>query len=306
MMRFWFSGRGVALLLVGAGLLVGVSVTTLRVAHLTSPERRDASSVDLSSLSIDVEKVGFPSSDGISLSAWWMLAGEQAPTLILCHDRGRSKASLINLAIALRDAGFSVLLFDFRGHGESAEARSTYGVKEMRDVLGAIDFVQRRTGDGGIGLYGAGMGAYAAVNAAAARPAVRALVLDALYPDARYRLVRDVFGGWQFGERRLAFLPQGVFELLCGVDPGEPRAEEAIRGLAGRELLLLAPADDTALVSEMRKMYEAVPDHPDVEGNFTVLPGTLGRGLYGERVRRYHARVLDFFRLRLIERETGA
>lgn len=306
MPRFWFSRTGVVLVLLGTALIACVGWTAARVARLTHPARPANAAVDLSSLSIEIEPVAFPSTDGLTLTGWWMPAGDRSAKLILCHDKGQSKETLVNLAIMLREAGFSILLFDFRGHGQSAAARTTYGAKEMRDVLGAMDFIDGRGGPGAVGLYGAGMGAYAAVLAAASRPTARALVLDGLYPDVRYRLAQDIFGDWRFARKRLAFLPQGVFELLCGVDAKRVRARDAVPVLAGRQILLLAPADDTALVSEMRRMYESVPDDPEAEANFTVLPGTLGRGLFGERVSRYHARVLEFFRLRLAPASDGA
>ena len=50
------------------------------------------------------------------------------PPIVLCHDLGANKAAVLNVAIALSRAGGSVLLFDFRGHGESDGGRSTLSV----------------------------------------------------------------------------------------------------------------------------------------------------------------------------------
>jgi len=55
------------------------------------------------------------------------------------------------------------------------------------------------------------MGAFAAVLAARDRPALRVLVLDGLYPDVGYPLVRRAFDGWEVGVEHLAFLPRAIF-----------------------------------------------------------------------------------------------
>ena len=70
---------------------------------------------------VDAEAVSFDAADGVALQGW-LLRGDGA-ALILCHDSGSTKESLINLAIDLNDRGFSVLLFDFRGYGRSQRER---------------------------------------------------------------------------------------------------------------------------------------------------------------------------------------
>jgi len=125
------------------------------------------------------------------------------------------------------------------------------------------------------------------------------LVLDALYPDASYLLVRRAYPSWGRPHGKLALLPDGVFTLLSGSSIVEDRAADVIGALEGRDLLLLAPAADAALTAEMQRMVERIPEQPDVDGNLVVLPATQGDGLYGEQLGRYHERVAEFFLQRL-------
>ena len=53
-------------------------------------------------------------------------------------------------------------------------------------------------------------------------------------------------------------------------------------------------------------MYESLPRSEDADGNLITLPVTQTRDLYGEEVERYHSRVAEFFRDRLVEVETIA
>ena len=290
-----------ALILLGLGLAAALAATVVQVDRATSPPRQHGHAIDFESVLMRVEEVGFVSGDGVDLRGWLIRGDPELPAIVLCHDHAQSKGSLINLAIELRRAGFTILAFDFRAHGASAGTRSTLGLLEKRDVVGAVDYLQSLEGIEGsrIGVYGVGMGAHAAVLAAAARPRLKVLVLDGLYPDASYALVRRAYPEWVRPRGKLALLPGGVFTLLSGASIVEDRAADAIGALEGRDLLLLAPAADSTLTGEMRRMVERIPEQPDVDGNLVVLPATHGDGLYGQQLGRYHERVAEFFRNRL-------
>jgi fermentation-respiration switch protein FrsA (DUF1100 family) len=287
-MRFWRTPLGaiVVVLLLGVGVVLGA--TAVRVHRHLSPPRVEQAPIDFESMMMRVEDVRFPATDGVSLAGWFMQGAPDRPAVILCHDLGASRASMVNLAIALRRDGFSVLAFDFRGHGESAGGGSTLGVREKRDVAGAVDYLKSRKDldTKRIGVFGVGMGAFAAVLAAA---------------DRGYPLVHGVYREWTFGVDHLGFLPRGVFAALNGTTAGQEQACEVIAGLLGRDLLLVASESDEQLTGEMMRMYEAVPDQVDVDGNLVVLRATHGDGLFAEQLEAYHERVIDFFETRMIE-----
>jgi pimeloyl-ACP methyl ester carboxylesterase len=307
-MGFWRSKTGAlfVVILLMTGLAVGI--TGVRVHAVTHPARQASADIDFDSILVRVQKVQFPAVDGIELQGWMILGKTNRPPILLCHDAGASMASLVSLAIGLHNRGFSVLLFDFRGHGTSGGRASTLGLHEKRDVLGALDFVSDRLGAASrnVGIYGVGMGAHAAALAAADRPALRVLVLDGLYPDVSYSLVRRVFGGWEPGVRNLAFLPNGVFWLAYRTRIADHRAADALAGLLGRDVLLLAPAGDPELTDEMKRMVGTIPQQPDVDGNLEVLPATQVDGLYGADLARHVSRVTEFFESRLLTTAVGA
>ena len=143
-MRFWRSRLGILVLLCIVAMAALAMWTVLGVHRATVPVRQVQALPDFESMQIGVEQVEFPSADGIELSGWWMPGNEGMPPVLLCHDRHSSKRSMLNLAIALRAEGFAVLMFDFRGHGESAGDRSSLGVLEKRDVTGALDWLAKR------------------------------------------------------------------------------------------------------------------------------------------------------------------
>src|SRR3712207_416238 len=80
-----------------------------------------------------VEVAAFEAADGVPLTGWLLHGRPPWPALVLCHGYQRSMEEPFSLAVELRDRGFSVLLFDFRGCGRSGGRYTTIGDFEPRD-----------------------------------------------------------------------------------------------------------------------------------------------------------------------------
>jgi len=301
-MQFLRTPLGTAMTTVALILAVLLGVAVVQVDRATRPPRHEAATIDFQSMMIEVEEVRFPTVDGLALSGWLLRGRRDYPVILLGHDHGASKSSLVHLAVALGKEGFNLLLFDFRAHGSSEGGRSTLGLHEKRDVLAAANFAATLDGVAldRMGVYGAGMGAHAAALAALDRPVLSVIVLDGVYPDVAYPLSRSVYSNWGFGNRRLAFVPAGIFALLNHTSAYGPRAADAVTHLVGRDVLLLAPAGDGALTREMKAMYEGIPEQADADGNLAIMPAIQREGLFGDNLVGYHERVADFFRTRLL------
>ncbi len=65
--------------------------------------------------------------------------------MILLHGLHSRKERLLPLAAELNEAGFNILMFDFRAHGESGGEYTTFGLRELLDLLGALDYLLNRT-----------------------------------------------------------------------------------------------------------------------------------------------------------------
>jgi len=272
-MTFWRSIPGAATLLVVLGASAALAMAGVQVYRVTHPARQPEMALNLGAELAKAEDVAFSSTDGVRLKGWLLPGAPKMAPIVLCHDLGESKNAVINIGIALNKAGFTVLAFDFRGHGASGGDGSTLGVVESRDVIGAVDFVANLPKDAvdarRIGVFGAGMGAHAAVLAAADRPAVRVLVLDGLWPDARFTLVHHEFADWPWGERHLGSVPAALFPLIVGTSIDDARAADVLPALAGRDLLLVAPAGDRRLDESMKAMYATLPERRDSERNLS-------------------------------------
>ena len=106
-------------------------------------------------------------SDGLRLEGWHVSASETRGTVLLLHGYADSKGSMLDVARELRSLGWSSYLVDFRGSGGSAGSSTTIGVHEARDVVAAFAAAQALTPGRPVVIYGASMGAAAALRAVA-------------------------------------------------------------------------------------------------------------------------------------------
>ena len=294
--RFFQSGLGVLLLipvvlLVGAGLIVGHQIRSV-----THPVRM-ADELHPKDLLMRSDDINFQSTDGIALTGWLIRGDRDAPAIILCHDLGESKSVFLDLVVPLQRAGYNLFLFDFRGHGGSGGQGSTLGSSERYDVLGAVDFLRTRRdlSSDRIGIWGVGMGAYAAVLAAQERKEVVALALDSLYPDVGTYLDQVLFKGVPRSATRVT----GYASVFYGpyfqwkVRRGE--VAQAIPRLSDRNLLFVAGDSRPVTVEAGKELYASVPESELADKNLLLLGSSGVSGLYAEDKRRYEEAITGFF-----------
>jgi alpha-beta hydrolase superfamily lysophospholipase len=178
-------------------------------------------------------------SDGVRIAAWYVPAIQDpgsgpAPTVVLCHGLYDNKSTMLGLVPWLHDAGYNVMLFDFRGQGDSEKRPTTVGPKEALDLEAALDWLEAEGAGGWIGGLGMSLGAAALVNAAAQDARLDALVLDSLFADWEdtdfakgFRLPPDwLVPGVPSPETLMpsihvpVFLIQGTADILIKVDHG--------------------------------------------------------------------------------------
>jgi len=113
-------------------------------------------------IGLQYEDVVFKSTDGLDIRGWWIPApgNGRSPAIAFVHGwlwnrlgnvEGQvpvpdKSVDFLPAAKALHDAGYGVLLFDLRHHGESDRAKTplTYGVHEARDFIGAVSYLRAR------------------------------------------------------------------------------------------------------------------------------------------------------------------
>lgn len=136
---------------------------------------------------LDYQNVTFPAKDGVELSGW-LIRGDKDKVIIQSHfgvqcsrsgytreGKGLIKGwhedvRFLRQAKYLNEAGYTVLMYDFRNHGNSSEGKLpwiTWGPTEALDIIGAVDFISNHAlyGNASIGLLSICMGQGASVAA---------------------------------------------------------------------------------------------------------------------------------------------
>jgi pimeloyl-ACP methyl ester carboxylesterase len=268
-----------------------------QIYHLSS-SRKQIGTIDPSDFLISYEEVYFKSTDGTSLTGWFLLGQKKGPVLMLCHEIGSSKLSLLSLAIALQKEGFNIFLFDFRNSGESRGKMSSFGILEARDVIGAIDYlITRKDVDvRRMGILGVGMGAYSAVLAAHERESLKVLALDSIYPDIKFYFTRHMFKDSEFGMGFLTFVPLLVYSAYFRVNPSSGKAYDILRGLTDRDILLLVEMGDRKLMNVNKDLYLSLKETRDSEKNLLEMEQTLVSSLYGDQKKKYEEQIIQYFK----------
>lgn len=85
-------------------------------------------------------EVSFASGRSDRLFAWWAPPGDSTrPVVLIVHGRSANIATRASIAARLRDDGFGVLLFDYRGYGRSSGRSTEQSLTE--DAEAAYDWL---------------------------------------------------------------------------------------------------------------------------------------------------------------------
>jgi fermentation-respiration switch protein FrsA (DUF1100 family) len=155
-------------------LLAVVWFAQRTLIYFPDPYVRDASSAGL----VGAEQVAFDTEDGVKLGGWFVPARHAPPplTVVVFNGNAGNRSYRGALAEALRERGYSVLLFDYRGYGGNSGSPTQSGLEA--DARAARAYLTRRRDVNASRLvyFGESLGAAVAVGLAAEHPPA-ALVL---------------------------------------------------------------------------------------------------------------------------------
>jgi pimeloyl-ACP methyl ester carboxylesterase len=233
--------RRLAVIALLAGAVGYLSVSYVIADRVTRAERHPIGRAPQVAAST-YEDITLRTTDGLTLRGWFFPArGDRAAIVI--HGRHANRAEYQGRSEHIADfliaEGFSVLLFDLRGHGDSDGQRFSLGQFERLDVASAIDFVAGRGyTEGRIALIGISLGAGTAIQELLLHPKVGALVADSSYTDA-YTIVREKL---QQDAGVPDWFTPGVFfmtRIAFGLDGDQVRPIEIVRAHPERAILFI-------------------------------------------------------------------
>jgi pimeloyl-ACP methyl ester carboxylesterase len=313
------------LLAAGAVLvpIVSLDVLTRRASRrLIEAPRTTPDEADLTEAldGLGGEIVRIRARDGLRLAARWIPAeGAEAAwkpdpheAILLLHGwSGSIVPHLVEHGPYLRRTA-GVLGLDFRGHGGSDDSPTTFGMREVEDVAGALTWLGER-GIERVALVGMSMGGMTAIAAVAVlgegslvgtdvdpaapahvpaprRPRIVAIVADSVAPELVAVAVPLIPGP------RPRIVADRLFDAVArrlGADPRETEPIRVIGLLEGVPLLLISgDRDDIVPVVDARRLAAAAPAGTDQ----WIAEGAGHRGAHGVDPAAYQSRVTAHLR----------
>ncbi len=271
-------------------LLVALSmIATIPLMRRRDPDPAD----DPANYALPRVEVTFPSRDGLTLGGWWIPAPDARATVIMCPGQNGSMDKDVLQATALHQAGFNVLMFDFRAHGRSEGSLVTIGAFEQADLFGALDYLQAAHGIDRVGVLGFSMGAGVALMVAAQDERIAALVVDGAYPTlseilAGYLRVRHVPGP-------LALLCARIVLLAAALRTGYAiyRANPADFAARITAPTLFVHGDRDPFVAP--EQVTALCEQIDADAELWRVPDAGHREVFARHPDTYNARVTAWF-----------
>ncbi|MDD3726217.1 MAG: alpha/beta hydrolase [Candidatus Ratteibacteria bacterium] len=135
-----------------------------------------------SDMGLPYENITLLTQDGKKLAAWFIYSEKGKGTIICLHGYPANKSDILPV-VSFLYPDFSLLLFDFRAHGESEGKITYFGLKEFMDVKAGIDFLNSReeTKKSKIGIWGYSLGGAVGIIASAKYKDIDALVTDSAF-----------------------------------------------------------------------------------------------------------------------------
>ena len=270
--------------------------------------------------------VTFPSADGARLRGEFWAQPQSAQTIIISHGFHFPSVYFRSVAALEYAHGANILLFDYRGHGQSSLIPTTCGNAEVNDLLAAVDVAasQPETRSGQVYIHGFSMGAAVALLLPP-HAAVAGIIADSSYArlDEMVRLIitrilDQETAGWHGPARaartlipwltRLTFLGgQLLFHsryrhpLVARPDQaiGDHSVKQTLRatGTMPPAILLIYAEDDpmVALHHAHRLVEAARAAGRSIKEYYTSC--AIHCGSYGHDPHRYMALIVEFVAL---------
>ncbi len=220
------------------------------------PDRENAEYVK-TSFTLPREDVKFETSDGVSISGWWIPAAHPRGSVVMIHGLNRTRIEMAKKVEPLHAWGLNCLLIDLRHHGDSGGDGTTFGLKEKLDARAAVDFALSKS-SGPVVLWGVSMGGATATLAAADDARVAGLIADSSY-DSVPNTVRHhlrLFRGFRlYGVPALKLVPQWPTSDLVlfwikqrgAFNPSDVDVTAAAAKMNGRPSLFVANRGDARI-----------------------------------------------------------
>ena len=193
---------------------------------------------------------------GHAIAGEWLDRGAGSPAVLLLHAIRADRSSMRSRARLLVDRGFSVLLIDLQGHGETPGSAVTLGWRESADAHAALEWLKGAAPGRRIGAIGRSLGG-AAVVLGPQPSGFDAVVLEAVYPRVAGAVENRI--RIRLGPLAPVLAPLLLVQLepRLHVSPGDLEPIRSIGRLGAPVLVVAGSRDQHTTLAESEELFRA-------------------------------------------------
>ena len=224
-------------------LAATVSIVAPAVAATNVPSTEITSTP--AAVGLEYESVTLTTADGVELAAWY-LPGSNRAGVVVMHGAGSTRSDVLDQSAVLARHGYTLVLVDARGHGDSGGTAMDFGWYGDLDVAAGSEFLASRpeVDPGRIGVVGFSMGGEEALGAAAADPRIRAVAAEGATARraADKAWLSEIYGWRGWLQEQAEKVQDGITDYLTEASPPTP-LRSAVAESPGARFLLVTAGD---------------------------------------------------------------
>jgi alpha-beta hydrolase superfamily lysophospholipase len=267
------------------------------IRRALTPDLLQQADASFSQIGVHREAFDVRAADGILLRGWEVTAAQpNGSWILLFHGVADNRMGVLEHALFLLRAGYSVTLMDARAHGESEGSIGTYGWLEGNDSRAIVDALVAAEHPAHLYALGESMGAGMALQSAGADPRIEAVVAEA--PFASLREASYDYAGLQkypwlgktlFAPGAWVMLARG--QAIAGFSAAAVSPERSVAARAFPVLLICDAADTTLPCRHAEKLYAAARGPKSL----WIVPRAFHTAALGYEPVEFKRRVLEFY-----------
>jgi uncharacterized protein len=234
------------------GLLIGFLASWFVAGKLVEsrPQKIGSPPADLRAALISLQ-----SESGATISGWHIQADNSRGVIVLLHGIRGSRLSMLERARFLNSAGYSIVMIDLQGHGESSGEQITIGHLEKHDAKAAVEFARKQHPKEPIGVIGVSLGGASALLASPL--GIDALVIESVYADIESAINNRVAARLGPLSAIPAWLLLMQLEPRLGIEKSQLRPIDHVPEIGCPVLVISGTEDLHTTAEETKRMYEA-------------------------------------------------
>jgi fermentation-respiration switch protein FrsA (DUF1100 family) len=273
---------------------VGMMITTAAVSATVIYRIASAAPAVIGDLPADLPgaSIQFAGADGATLRGWYVPSHPSRGTVIVMHGVKSNRSQMLPRARFLQRAGYSVLLYDSRAHGESGGRTITFGRLESQDASAAVTFAQHTTpSDAHIYVIGVSLGGAASLLAEPPLP-VNALVLESVFPTIQEAISDRLTQRLGPAETLATPILVAMIRPRIGFPADDLRPIAAVHSVTAPKLFIFGTADRSTTIAESWRLFQTAPEPKQA----WAIEGAAHVDLYRFAGQSYEARILSFLK----------